>query len=188
MARINLLPWREELRRERQREFLSLGAGALVLTAAVMGYVHLHIAATIDNQQSRNNFLQSEIRNVDKKIAEIKELEKKKEQLIARMRVIEQLQRNRPEIVHLFDELVKLTPDGLYFTSLTQKGSELSIEGKAQSNARVSALIRNLAGSKWFAQPDLKVIQNRDKKEDQLRKFTVVVKQSSGDKPESEEK
>lgn len=186
MARINLLPWREEFRRERQREFLSVTAGALVLTAVVMGYVHLHIANMIDNQQSRNTFLQGEIRQVDKKIAEIKALQKKKEQLIARMRVIEQLQRNRPEIVHLFDELVKLTPDGLYLTSLTQKESMLVIEGQAQSNARVSALMRNLEKSKWFAQPDLKVIQNSAKKEMQSRAFTVIVRQSS-DKPESEE-
>ena len=180
MARINLLPWREELRKERQREFVSITAGSLVLTALVMGYVHMHISGMIDTQESRNSFLQKEITQVEAKIREIRDLEKQKQQLIARMRVIERLQRNRPEIVHLFDELVKLTPDGLYLTKVTQKGSTLTISGEAQSNARVSALMRNLDKSKWFGQPALKVIQSKADKAIRSRSFVLTVKQSSG--------
>jgi len=186
MARINLLPWREELRKERQREFISILAGSLVLTGLIMAYVHMHIAGMIEDQQSRNDFLKSQIQQVEAKIKEIKDLQKNKEQLIARMRVIERLQRNRPEIVHLFDELVKLTPDGLYLTGVTQQGSSLNISGEAQSNARVSALMRNLDQSAWFEQPELEVIQNSAGQPIPSRRFRLSVKQSGGQQEEED--
>lgn len=185
MARINLLPWREELRKQRQREFVSIAAGSIVLMLLVIFYVHLHINGLIDNQESRNQYLQQNIKQVEAKIKEIKELEKQKEQLIARMKVIEQLQGNRPLVVHLFDEIVKAVPDGLYLTSLEQKQNELIIKGRAQSNARVSAFMRNLDASAWFQQPVLDVIETSKDKQARVRSFTLRVKQLS-EKPSNE--
>lgn len=187
MARINLLPWREELRKERQRQFLTLAGVALGLTVLAMISVHIYFVGVIDYREKRNAYVQNEIRQVEKKIAEIKELETQKEQLVARMRVIERLQRNRPEIVHIFDELVKLTPDGLYLTNMTQKGPLLILEGEAQSNARVSALMRNLDNSEWFDRPELKVIQKQGKEAVKSRKFTLNVLQASATKETEEQ-
>ena len=179
MARINLLPWREERRKQRQREFISIAAGSVVLMLLVILYVHLHISGMIDNQESRNQYLQKNIKQVEAKIKEIKELEKQKQQLIARMKVIERLQGNRPEVVHLFDEIVKAVPDGLYLASLQQKQSQLVLKGRAQSNARVSAFMRNLDASAWFKQPVLDVIEVNKGKEESTRSFTLHVKQAS---------
>jgi type IV pilus assembly protein PilN len=185
MARINLLPWREELRKQRQREFISIAAGSIVLMLLVVFYVHLHINGLIDNQDSRNQFLEKNIKQVEAKIKEIKELEKQKQQLIARMKVIEQLQGNRPLVVHLFDEIVKAVPDGLYLANLEQKQSELIIKGRAQSNARVSAFMRNLDASAWFRQPVLDVIEVSKDKKDRTRSFSLHVKAVS-EKPDNE--
>jgi type IV pilus assembly protein PilN len=179
MARINLLPWRAELRKERQREFLTIAAGSAVLMLAVVGYVHIHINGLIENQQGRNSYLKTEIEAVEKKINEIKDLENKKQQLIARMRIIEQLQGNRPEIVHRFDELVNIVPEGLYLTSLSQSGKQITMEGAAQSNARVSALMRGLDGSGWYASPGLEIIETSEKKEGSSRTFKLKVDEAS---------
>lgn len=178
MARINLLPWREELRKQRQQEFIVALVAALAITGVVVGLVHMNIAGRIEYQNSRNDYVQQQIKLVEKKIREIQDLEKQKKQLIARMKVIEQLQRNRPEIVHLFDELVKLTPEGLHLTTLRQSGAQLVMEGNAQSNARVSAFMRNLDKSDWFDNPTLEVIQTMAGK-GVSRKFVLSVTQSS---------
>jgi len=159
MTSINLLPWREMLRKERQRQFASIAVGAAVLMGAIILYVHLHIGGLIDDQNGRNAFLKGEIKKVDEQIAEIKDLESEREKLLARMNIIQQLQSNRPQIVHLFDELVNTLPDGVYLKSVKQDGGSLVIDGEAQSNARVSAFMRNLDASKWLTKPRLDVIK-----------------------------
>ncbi|MGD2084265.1 MAG: PilN domain-containing protein [Chromatiales bacterium] len=161
MARINLLPWREGLRSRRQREFLFILAGAVVLTVLAGAYSWLHINGLIEYQEKRNGFLRDEIAEVDKKLKSIKELDEIKARLIARMNVIQQLQSSRPQIVHLFDELVITLPDGVYLNRVTQKGKQVTLTGQAQSNARVSALMRNIEDSGWLAKPSLKVVQTQ---------------------------
>ena len=183
MAHINLLPWREAQRKQKKQEFFVVIGLAVFMMFAVVGGVHVYMASLIDNQVMRNNTLKQEIAQVDKKIEEIKALEKQKEQLIARMRVIEELQSNRPAVVHLFDELARLIPEGLYIESLEQKGSRITIKGYAQSNARVSALMRSLDESLWFKNPSLDVINKAGKQSD--REFTLYVDQ---DTPKGEAK
>ncbi|MGE0079963.1 MAG: PilN domain-containing protein [Thiohalomonadaceae bacterium] len=178
MARINLLPWRAELRKQRQREFITVIIGSAFLMVLVIAFFHIQISGSIDTQNSRNRYLESEIKLVEAQIKEIQDLEMQKQQLVARMKVIEQLQRDRPAIVHLFDELAKSTPDGLYLTSVTQKNSVLNIEGVAESNARVSALMRNLEASPWLDNPVLEIIQIETS--DNSRKFKLRVTQTSG--------
>lgn len=159
MSRINLLPWREEKRKEQQAEFMTMLAFVALLAIAVWGAFHYYHVQLIDVENSRLKFLEEKITILDKKIDEIQELEKEKESLLSRMRAIEQLQGNRPLIVRLFDELVTNLPEGLSVTSIKQKDASITIEGLAQSNARVSSFMRNLEKSEWLQKPDLKVIQ-----------------------------
>ncbi len=184
MPRINLLPWREELRKQRQKEFGIMAGLAVVLMAAVVALAHMQIAAMIEYQNRRNQFLEQEIAKLDKKIKEIKELEKEKENLLARMRIVEQLQTSRPEVVHLFDEMVTSLPEGVYLTSLKQKGRSVNLQGFAQSNARVSSFMRKVEASPWLGNPDLKEIRAEVKKagassDVRLSKFSLVVSQAS---------
>jgi type IV pilus assembly protein PilN len=181
MARINLLPWREELRKEQQRQFLTVIGLSAVLMALIIVAVHIQIAGMIADQNDRNDFLKKEIAKVEKQIKEINALAKEKKNLLARMEVIEQLQRNRPEIVHLFDEIAKVMPEGTYLISLKQNGKTLIMEGMAQSNARVSALMRNIDASPWLAKPRLQVIKKdgRGKSNSDERKFILTAAQVS---------
>lgn len=179
MAHINLLPWREELRQQKKKEFFTIIGGTAIVFAGVVLLVHMYVAGMIDYQNSRNNLLKKEIKTVEGKIKEIRELEKQKEQLIARMRVIEQLQSNRPEVVHLFDEIAKIVPDGLFIQSIEQKGRKVTIKGMAQSNARVSAFMRSLEASDWFSAPKLNVIETKKNSDQRSREFTLVVSQVS---------
>ena len=186
MARINLLPWRAELRKQQRKDFayaIALGVG---FTLTVMLLVHFTIASRIDYQIQRNQYLTSEIDILDKKIKEIQDLEAKKKRLLAKMEVIQQLQASRPEIVHLFDEISRTMPEGVYLSDLTQVDKVLTVNGMAQSNARVSAYMRNLESSQWLKEPILNIIQNqsentRDAKKDRGSKFTLQIKQA-GDK------
>ncbi len=178
MAHINLLPWREELRALRNKNFYTLIGVAAGVMVAIIAMVHLQIQSDIDHQNRRNSLLQNEIKIVDGKIKEIKDLEKKKQQLISRMEIIERLQSNRPEVVHLFDELAHLVPDGLYMRSVLQKSRLLTIKGVAQSNARVSAFMRALDQSIWFEEPNLLVIKAEKKGFERAREFTLIVKQA----------
>jgi len=178
MARINLLPWREELRKEQQRQFLTIMGLSAVLMLLILVAVHIQIAGMISHQNDRNDFLQREITKVEKQIKEIDELTKKKKNLLARMEVIETLQRNRPEVVHLFDEMVKVMPDGVFLESLTQSGNSLVMKGSAQSNARVSALMRNVDASPWLMTPHLQVIKSNSKKSEN-RSFVLMATQTS---------
>ncbi len=177
MARINLLPWRENLRRQRQREFGVMIAGALFITLLLGFYVHLHISGMIDYQKARNGFLKKEIAEMDRKIKEIKDLESTKAKLLARINVIQQLQSSRPEVVHLFDELVTRTPEGSYLTDVTQKVKAVTINGRAQSNARVSSYMRNIDVSEWLHAPSLQVVENKDKTGTGFSHFIMSVNQ-----------
>jgi type IV pilus assembly protein PilN len=142
--------------------------------------VHLRIAGMIDDQESRNQFLQTEIKKVEKQIKEIEKIEEEKRHLLARMEVIQELQRNRPEIVHMFDEIARITPEGIYLDSMKQSGDKLVLNGVAQSNARVSAFMRNIEGSDWLANPRLEVIQKKGKEEDDSsRSFILHLSQVS---------
>lgn len=177
MTRINLLPWRELRRKEQQRQFVSIAAGAAILMGVILLYVHIHVAGMIEEQTMRNKFMQDEISKVEAKIAEIKTLETKKQQLLARMNIIQQLQTRRPEIVHVFDELVRAVPPGMYLTKISQQGSNMVIEGVAQSNARISSFMRNLDASPWFANPKLDVIEANDKDASHNSSFKLTVSQ-----------
>jgi len=162
MAKINLLPWREDLRKEKQQEFLVMLVFFALIAVVIWGGIHVYHVNLINHQLSRNQFVNDQITFLDKKIAEIQELEREKQKLLDRMRAIEQLQGNRPLIVHLFDELVTSLPEGVSVTSITQQGEKITINGEAQSNARVSSFMRNLEASDWLANPQIDVIQARN--------------------------
>jgi type IV pilus assembly protein PilN len=161
MPRVNLLPWREELRTKRRNQFFIGLLGALGTAAVAVLASNLVMDGIIGNQQSRNDLLNNEISALDKRIAEILDLEAKKQALLARMEIIGQLQRSRPEIVHMFDELVRTLPDGVRLTGVKQAGRRVEIRGDAESNTRVSAFMRNIDKSKWLTQPDLQVVEVR---------------------------
>lgn len=159
MPRINLLPWREaERKRKRQEFFLSIGA-AIATAALVILVGRWQMNAAIEHQNARNQIISDEIAVLDKQIQEILGLEKQKERLLARMEIIETLQRSRPEIVHVFDEIVRVLPEGVYLTYLKQTGTRFEIRGVAQSSTRVSAFMRNIDGSEWLADPSLQIVQ-----------------------------
>lgn len=159
MARINLRPWREERRAEQQKEFLTILVGVAILGLVFVFLQDRWINSNIDEQQARNSYLSGEIASLERKIKEIDELKKRRDQLIARMRVIQELQGNRPVIVYMFDEMVRTLPDGVYFTSLSRKGDSISIQGRAESNNRISSLMRKLDGSDWFMEPNLTAVK-----------------------------
>jgi len=177
MAKINLLTWREELRKQKRQDFLNTIILAALVTALVFGLVHMYINDKKAYQEQRNKLLQDEIALLDKKIADIKTIEEKKSKLLAKIDVIKKLQESRPEIVHLFDEIPRLTPDGVYLTKFTQLGTDLIFEGKSQSNARVSAFMKSIEGSQWLHLPKLDVIKAPEKTDfGQSSDFTLRAK------------
>lgn len=190
MPRINLLPWRDSLKKEREIRFGIITGIALGITALIFLGIHLFIANAISYQESRNNYLTKQIEEAEAKIAEIKELEQKKERLIERMSVIQELEKSRPQVVHLFDELVKQIPPGVYFTKMAQKGDKITLEGTAQSDARVSSLMSNIETSQWLSHPKIYQIitkeqqqQEKDKKGTRVSEFKLEVTQTA---PKSE--
>ena len=159
MPRINLLPWREAQRKERKLAFL-VALGVAALAAGVTAFAaYLLYGSMIEAQQRRNNNLRVAIKTLDHEIEEINSLESAKQKFIARMEIIEKLQRSRPEIVHVFDEIVRTLPEGVYLTSVKQNGMRLKFEGNAQSSTRVSSFMRNIDGSQWLRNPELEVVQ-----------------------------
>src|SRR5260370_10546976 len=157
MPRINLLPWREQERKIRRREFMVAAGGAIFASIIfVLGGKVLYASWT-DAQNEKENLLKKEIVKLDAQIADIQDLETRKQRLVARMEIIEKLQRKRPEIVHLFDEIVKTVPDGIYLTAIKQSGNKLEIHGVAQSSTRVSTFMRNIDSSVWMDNPVLQV-------------------------------
>ncbi len=187
MTRINLLPWREELRQEQKKQFLMMVVMTFILSAAMVGLIHFQMQAKIDYQESRNRFLQQEIAKVDEEIKEIRELRKVRRSLVERMEVIQDLQAARPSIVHLFAEIVGTVPNGVYLQSMDQTGGNLLINGLAESNARVSTYMRNLSDSEWLKEPNLSVIEIQDITVNRISNFTLTVKQTSPNATEEEE-
>jgi type IV pilus assembly protein PilN len=161
MPRINLLPWREKERRERKNAFFVMLGGALVGGLLASGAFYLILTSMINAQQERNNRLRGEIQTLDREIQEINNLETQKQRFISRMQVIDKLQRSRSEVVHLFDEVTSIMPDGVYLTGMKQTNRLLKFQGVAQSSTRVSTLMRNIAASQWLRDPELEVVENK---------------------------
>jgi type IV pilus assembly protein PilN len=186
MTRINLLPWREDLRKQRQQRFLMTMLFSLLVAAAIMFGWRLLVTSQIEYQTQRNEFLRAEIRKVDELLKEIEELDKVKARILARMQVIQDLQARRPEAVHLMDELVATMPEGVHLDSITQSGQKVSLNGRAQSNARVSALMRNAEASPWLEKPNLQIVQNKGEDKDAtLSEFKLQIQQKRA-KPAAE--
>jgi type IV pilus assembly protein PilN len=160
MPRINLLPWREQERKVRRREFLVAACAAVLASVVLIGVGKLTYTSWTDAQIEKNNLLKKEIVKLDAQIADIQDLENRKQRLVARMEIIERLQRKRPEIVHLFDELVRTVPEGVYLTQLKETGNKLEIRGVAQSSTRVSTFMRNIDSSMWMDNPQLQVVES----------------------------
>lgn len=186
MANINLLPWREEQRKEKTRQFASMMGFSVVLTLCLVGLVFVTINGQISHQQVRNKVLTDEIARLDIALIEIAGLEETKQKLLSRMDIIQSLQQKRPQIVHLFDEMVRTVPEGIYLTAIKQKEADITINGVAESNGRVSAYMRNIDSSGWMGTPKLTVIES---KKGTLRSsdFTLTTSQSSPKKDEEEE-
>ena len=178
MPRINLVPWREAERKQRRQEFGVGAVGALVLAGAITFAVNLQMTSAIEYQNSRNQYLKDEISKLDKQIAEILDLEQQKQRLLARMQVIEQLERSRAEVVHLFDQIVKTLPDGIYLTQIKQNDRKIQIQGVTQSSTRVSNYMRNLDGSEWLADPSLEILETKGNS-DVGATFTLNVNQEN---------
>ena len=159
MTRINLLPWREELRAQRQREFFTILISVAVLTALVVWSGNRMIESSVTQQEARNQYITKELKKLEKRIEEIKDLQQRRDQLEERMEVIQRLQGDRPVVVHLLDELARQVPEGVYYTKVQKKGQSFFIEGVAESNNRVSKLMRNFEASTWFKEPNLSSVK-----------------------------
>lgn len=187
MARINLLPWRAERRKQRQKEF-GVMLGFAALAGVVLWFlVNSYYNGQIEGQNERNAFLQEQIKQLDAQITEIEELDRQRARLLARKDVIEQLQANRSQMVHLFDSLVRTIPDGVVLTSIKQEGEKLTLEGRSQSNARVSTYMRNLEGSGWMTKPDLSIIEAKDGVAGLPYTFTLAVQLANPNAPKDED-
>jgi type IV pilus assembly protein PilN len=183
MPRINLLPWREEQRKERKLGFMvALGGGTLAAAVAAFA-TYLMFGSMIDAQDGRNDVLRAQIKQLDKQIEEINNLESAKQKFIARMEIIEKLQRSRPEVVHLFDEIVRQLPDGVYLTSVRQQAKRLKFDGVAQSSTRVSTFMRNIDSSDWLRNPELEVVETKSGQQSGSN-FTLFADQVSNTGPD----
>ena len=187
MPSINLLPWREAERKRRQREFGVAMGGAVVAGVAVVMLTMLAFSQMISGQKARNDRLTAEIVELEKSIAEIDGLERQKERLLARMEIIEQLQKSRPEIVHLFDEVVRQLPEGVYLTGMRQTGARVEMRGVAQSSTRVSALMRSIDSSEWLSDPEVERVETTQSGSSRQAEFVVYLKQLRSDSEEDME-
>lgn len=185
-TRINLLPWREMRRREYDRRVLSISVGAWVLMGLVVLFAQWHMNGLIEHQNKRNAYLKTEISKLDRQIKEINQIKKRKAALLARMEVIQRLQQNRTQVVHIFDDLVRKLPKGVYLTSLKKVNQTITMDGFAQSNARISNLMNNLDSSDWFTNPDLDVITVKPSGGARISKFSLKVKQEAKKKKSSD--
>ncbi|HEX7237297.1 MAG TPA: PilN domain-containing protein [Gammaproteobacteria bacterium] len=186
MPRINLLPWRAELRQRRKKDFLVALAGSLAVAAGVVYLSKLTVQGWTRAQEGRNEVLRNEIVALDKQIQEISGLESQRDRLVARMQVITQLQRSRPEVVHLFDELVNAMPEGVYLTEVTQQGTHIEMKGNAQSSTRVSALMRNIDDSAWLRSPGLEGVDFATVGSERNAQFRVFAEQVPMAAPDGE--
>ncbi|MDA8419967.1 MAG: PilN domain-containing protein [Pseudomonadota bacterium] len=179
MTRLNLLPWRQMRRKEQDRQLLSVGIGAAILMLLILFYVYVNVNSRIHEQNLRNQYLTTQINKLDAQIRAIRQLKKERQALVARMQVIQQLEADRTQIVHVFDSLARRLPAGIYLTRLVQRGALISLSGVAQSNARVSALMRSLDASNWFAKPDLDVINVSAKGNVRVSNFKLHVTETN---------
>lgn len=187
MPRINLLPWREAERKKRQRDFGVALAGGVVAAIGAVLFTMFVFSQLISNQAVRNDRLTAEIVELEKSITEIDGLERQKERLLARMEIIEQLQKSRPEIVHLFDEIARQLPEGVYLTGLKQQGSRVEVRGIAQSSTRVSALMRQIDASEWMTDPEVDRVETTQSGNSRQSEFVVYLRQErKGDANEME--
>ena len=186
MPSINLLPWREAERQKRQRDFGMAMGGAVITAIAVIMLTVVAYSTMISDQNLRNDTLKKEIVELEKSIAEIDGLEQQKERLLARMEIIEQLQKSRPEIVHLFDELARQLPEGVYLTGMKQTGARVEIRGVAQSSTRVSALMRQIDASDWLGDPEVERVETKQSGSSRQSEFVVYLKQMHSDMEEME--
>lgn len=184
MAKINLLPWRQEYRAQKQKEFQQVAA-LVVIAAGFSVFMWMKtVDAQIANQNERNQLLTTEIAALDKQVREIKDLKKRRQELIDRMRVIQELQGNRPLSVRYFDEMVRAAPEGLWLTNLKRTGKILKISGVAESNNRVSSFMRSLDQSEWFESPNLTGVTAKPEFGEQASAFEMTVSVSSRKKEE----
>lgn len=187
MPRINLLPWREAERKRKRQEF-GLGVGFALLMATVVYFaVNWQMKSAIEEQMARNDYLNQQIAELDKQIAEILDLEEQKKRLQARITVIEQLELSRPEIVHVFDQLVRTMPDGVHLTSVKQTGRKIELKGIAQSSTRVASYMRNIDGSEWLADPALQILETKGNT-DAGSQFTLTAAQENPQLAAAEQK
>ncbi|MDD2223224.1 MAG: PilN domain-containing protein [Pseudomonas sp.] len=179
MARINLLPWREQLREERKKQFVVVFLGILIIAGGLVLLASQRLNAAMTEQNTRNEFIRTENAALDLRIKEIRELKTRRQQLVDRMKIIRDLQGNRPIVAHIFDQLVRTLPDGVYFTDLNMTGSSIFIEGVAESNNLVSSLMRNQENSAWLTAPNLLEVKvvSADKL-DQSNTFKLTVQQT----------
>lgn len=178
MARINLLPWREEARKERKKRFITVTGLSAALMCMLVLAAYVHYEQRIAQQNARNQTLEKEIKDIEDRIQKVETLEQEKAGLLARMKVIEQLQTRRPLVVHLFDELSKSLPDGVYLTSVKQTGAEVVLQGVAQSNARISNFMRTMEASPFLENPRLEVVQADAKNLAKGAMFTLHITQT----------
>ncbi|MDV2080203.1 PilN domain-containing protein [Marinobacter xestospongiae] len=181
MAKINLRPWREELRAEKQQQFVVMILGAAIIAAGLAFLWKSDMESRIANQQSRNAYLETAMKDLDSQIKEIESLRRKRDELLARMQVIQDLQGKRPVIVRVFDELVRTLPDGVYYRSLVRRGDTLQLVGMSESNSRVSGLMRSFDGSEWFTSPNLSNVSSEGSSKAGYSEFNLSVKQQSPD-------
>ncbi len=177
MTKINLLPWREELRKQKKQEFFTVLVGMVIIGALLVFSANTLIAGKISHQDGRNQYLSTEIKKLDDKIKEIKNLQARRNQLVERMKVIQNLQGNRPVVVHLLDELTRTIPDGVYYTKATRTGNKLTLEGLAETNNKISKLMRNLDNSVWFSNPNLSTVNNKEVGGKPVNAFVLSVNQ-----------
>lgn len=178
-TRVNLLPWREIRRREKDRQLLSASIATWVLMVVVVFYAQWYMNDVIDHQKNRNSFLSSEISKLEKQIKEIEDLKRRKDALLARMEIIQRLQSDRTKIVHVFDDLVRKLPEGIYLTQFAKKKNTMALNGYAQSNARVSALMNSLEASDWFTNANLDVINVTPQGGSRISKFSLKVREET---------
>jgi len=186
MPRINLLPWREELRQKRKKEFLLAILGAVMIGGLGAYGTKMTGRGMTNNQTNRNSLLRTEITQLDEQIEQILGLESQKERLLARMEIIDQLQRSRPEVVHLIDELVTALPEGVHLVEIKQTTNRIELRGAAQSSTRVSALMRNIDGSEWLREPGLDVVETTEEGPARNANFGIFAQQVSVNDDESE--
>lgn len=187
MAKINLRPWREELRAEKQKQFVVLMLGAVIIAGGLAFLWKSDLDSRIAYQQSRNAYIETATKELNKQIKEIEDLKRQRDELLARMQVIQDLQGKRPVIVRVFDELVKTLPDGLFYTDLKKTGERLEIVGMAESNSRISNLMRQFEDSEWFANPSLSNVAATDSERSGYSQFNLAVQQKTPE-PEGEDK